>query len=172
MPRVELKQPQGRRVSEKDEIFKTVVAGMAGLINNDLDSQKRKNLLATIDNVSRTAGLFLRSMSLHLTLFAMSVLSVDNLSFTPTGLKQENLPPTEPLPPLPLPLIVITQELIKWCFSLHNTKALNTSRSDHPAHRQLVDSKPEGSESYDGRHMSHILEAVAKAYSVNVNNYL
>ena len=169
MARVELKQPQGRRVSEKDEIFKTVVAGMTGLINPDLDSQKRKNLLDTIDNVSRTAGLFLRSMSIHLTLFAMTVLSSSD-RFAATGLRDENL--FDPLDPT-RPLIVFTTELIKWCFSIHNTAAINSSsRSGHAAYRQLVASKPEGSEEYDGRHMSHILAAIAKQYSTNTKNYL
>ena len=167
MPRVELKQPQGRRVAEKDEIFKTVVVGLSGLINNDLDSQKRDSLLAAIEVVSRTAGLFLRSMSIHLTLFAMTVLSSSD-SFAATGLKDENLHPLDP----PRPLIVFTSELIKWCFSIHNTAARKSSRSGHEAYQQLVASKPEGSEKYDGGNMSHILEAIAKQYSTNTKNYL
>ena len=168
MARVELQQPQGRRVSTRGESFKTVVTGLRSLINPSLDSQTRDSLLATIEDVSKTAGLFLRSMSLHLTLFAMSVLSVSDLSFTAIGLKQENLPN----PNAPPPLIMITQELIKWSFSMYNTKALNTSRSDHKAYQQLVDSKPKGSEDYDGGNMSHILEAIAKQYSINARTYL
>ena len=171
MTRLAVQQPQSQRVSARDLSFRTVVAGLRSLINSNLDSQKRDSLLAAIEVVSRTAGLFLRSMSIHLTLFAMTVLSSSD-RFAATGLRNENLfDPLDPHPPPPL--IVFTTELIKWCFSIHNTAARNSSsRSGHAAYRQLVASKPEGSEKYDGGNMSHILEAIAKQYSTNTKNYL
>ena len=75
MTRVAVQQPQSQRVSATDLSFSTVVTGFRSLINSNLDSHKRDSLLATIEVVSKTAALFLRSMSLHLTLYAMSVLS-------------------------------------------------------------------------------------------------